>query len=272
MAVKLSLGQYYAADSPVHHMDPRAKIVCALAVIVSVFFIHTTVQLALGFAFAVAVAVLSRVPAAKMLDSIRPVAFVLLLLGLFNLFVTTTGEVVLEAGALRITTDGLRAALIYSLRLVIGVIAGVLILLTTTPSQLTDAFDALLSPLSRIGLPGHELAMVFSLMLRFIPTLSNEAGAVMDAQKSRGGALGEGSPFKRVRAVAPVLVALLASSLHHANDLSRALDARCYVGGASRSHWHPLHMRGTDWLSILLAAAYVAALILLGNYAIGTLR
>ena len=173
MAIKLSLGQYFVADSPIHRMDPRAKIVCALAVIVSVFFIHSIPQLALGFAFVVFMAFPSHVPAIKLLESIRPVVFVLLLLGLFNLFVTTTGDVVFSAGILRITTDGIRAAFIYSLRLVIGVIAGVLILLTTTPSRLTDAFDSLLSPLARIGLPGHELAMVFSLMLRFIPTLAD---------------------------------------------------------------------------------------------------
>ena len=264
MAIKLSLGQYFVADSPIHRMDPRAKIVCALAVIVSVFFIHSIPQLALGFAFVVFMAFLSHVPAIKLLESIRPVVFVLLLLGLFNLFVTTTGDVVLSAGILRITTDGIRAAFIYSLRLVIGVIAGVLILLTTTPSRLTDAFDSLLSPLARIGLPGHELAMVFSLMLRFIPTLADETRAILDAQRARGGALGEGSPIRRIRAVAPVLVSLLASSLHHANDLSRALDARCYVGGASRSHWHPLHMRGVDWLYIAITTVYVTALILIG--------
>jgi energy-coupling factor transport system permease protein len=101
-------------------------------------------------------------------------------------------------------------------------------------------------------------------MLRFIPTLADEASAVMDAQTSRGGALSEGSPIRRVRAVAPILVAQLASSLHHADDLSRALDARCYVGGAARSHWHPLRMRAADWLALLATAAYVVALLLIG--------
>jgi len=265
MAFKISMGQYYAGDSPVHRLDPRAKIVGALAVMVSVFFINTPAQLVLGFAFMLGAVLLARIPAHKVLDSIKPLVVMLLVLSLFNLFLVNTGEVLWTAGPLRITTDSLRAALLYSLRLVVGVIAAALIMLTTTPSQLTDAFDAMLAPLSRVGLPGHELAMVFSLMLRFIPTIADEASAVMDAQTARGGALGEGSPIKRVRAVIPVLVALLASSLHHANDLSRALDARCYEGGAARSHWHPLHMRGTDWLALLLVAAYVAALVVLGS-------
>lgn len=264
MAMRLSLGQYYATDSAVHRMDPRAKVVCALAIMIAVFFIHTPAQLVMGFACMLAVVALAHVPVRKILDSIRPVVFVLLVLSLFNLFLVNTGEVLWQAGPLRVTTDSLRAALLYSLRLVIGVVAGVLILLTTTPSQLTDAFDAMLSPLARLGLPAHELAMVFSLMLRFIPTLADEAQAVVDAQASRGGALAEGSPAKRVRAIVAVLVALLASSLHHADDLSRALDARCYVGGASRSHWHPLHMRPADWAAVAATGVYVAALIMLG--------
>ncbi len=264
MALRISIGQYVAADSVLHRLDPRAKVGAALAIMVSVFFIHVPIQLVLGFAFVLGVVALSRVPAGKVLDSLRPVVVVLLVLSLFNLFLTSTGEVLATLGPLRITTGGVEAALLYSLRLVIGVLAGALILLTTTPSQLTDAFDSLLAPLARLGLPAHELAMVFSLMLRFIPTLADEAAAVTDAQTSRGGALSEGSPIKRVRAVVPIVVALLASSLHHANDLSRALDARCYEGGAARSHWHPLRMRRADWLALATTAAYVGALMALG--------
>lgn len=264
MALRLRLGQYYSTDSVVHSLDPRAKSVCAVAVMVSVFFIHTPVQLAMGYAFALIAVALARIPASKVLASIRPVAFALLLLSIFNLFLVNTGDVLWQLGFLRITTDSLAAALLYSLRLVVGVIAGALILLTTTPAQLTDAFDSLLAPLSKIGLPGHEIAMVFSLMLRFIPTLADEASAVIDAQTARGGALGVGSPLQRIRAVTAVLVALLASSFNHANDLSRALDARCYEGGATRSHWHPLHMRARDWLALAITAVFVAALIILG--------
>ena len=264
MALRISLSQYFAADSVVHRLDPRTKVCASLAVMVSVFCVHTPAQLALGFAFDLGAVALARIPTRKVLDSLRPIVFMLLLLGIFNLLLTSSGDTLAQLGPLRVTTDGVRAALLYSLRLIIGVLAGMLLLLTTTPAQLTDACDAMLAPLSRLGLPGHELAMVFSLMLRFIPTLADEARAVMDAQTARGGALSEGSPAKRVRAVVPVVVALLASSLHHANDLSRALDARCYEGGAARSHWHPLHMRRSDWLALGLTCAYVAALLATG--------
>ncbi|WP_417119050.1 energy-coupling factor transporter transmembrane component T family protein [Olsenella phocaeensis] len=264
MALRIRMGQYYPGDSPIHRLDPRAKVTAALAVMVSVFAISTPLQLAFGFAFALALLALAQVPAHKVLESIRPLVAMLLVLGLVNLLVNRSGEVVWRLGVLAITTGGLRAAFVYSLRLVIAVVAAALMLLTTTPTQLTDAFDAGLAPLARLGLPGHELAMVFSLMLRFIPTLADETQSILDAQASRGGRLLAGSPVRRIRAVGAILVALLASSIHHAEGLSRALDARCYEGGAERSHWHPLHMRGADWLAVGATTAYVAALVALG--------
>ena len=269
MALRISLGQYYNADSIVHRLDPRAKVVIALIMMVTVFFITTPLKLALGFIVILGTVTLAHIPAHKVLSSIKPVVFMLVLLGLFNLFLTTDGTPLMYLGPLQITTLGVRAALLYSLRLIIGVLAGMLMLLTTTPAQLTDAFDALLAPLARVGLPAHELAMVFSLMLRFIPTLTDEAGAIMDAQTARGGALSEGSPLKRVRSVIPVVVSLLASALHHANDLSRALDARCYVGGAKRSHWHPLHMHAVDWLALVLTIIYATLLVVPWDFVVG---
>ncbi len=264
MAIRITLGQYYSADSALHRLDPRTKVCVAITIMVAVFAINTPVQLALGFACMLGAVVLAHIPAHRVIESLAPVCVMLVVLGVFNLLLTDSGEVLTALGPIRITTDGVRAAFLYSLRLVIGVLAAMLLLLTTTPAQLTDAFDALLSPLARVGLPAHELAMVFSLMLRFIPTLADEASALVDAQTARGGALGEGSPIKRVRAVVPLVVALLASSLHHANDLSRALDARCYEGGGARSHWHPLRMRGRDWAALALTCCYVAALVALG--------
>lgn len=265
MAFRITLGSYVPADSPIHRLDPRTKIVCGLALMVSVFFIHTPLQLVFGWAIALALVALSRVPTGKVLKSIRPIVAMLMILAFFNLLLVTTGDVLVAFGPLRITTDGLWAAVNYSLRLVIAVIAATLILLTTTPTQLTDAFDALLAPLSRIGLPGHEIAMVFALMLRFIPTIADEASAIIDAQTARGGALAEGSLFKRIRSVVPIVVSLLASSLRHANGLSRALDARCYEGGAARSHWHPLKLHALDGVAALLVVAYVVGLLMLGR-------
>lgn len=263
MPVRITMGQYYPAQSPVHRADPRMKTIAMLVLVITCFFVRNFWQLALGYAVIAALIALAHVPAKKVLDSVRPLMVMFAVLSLMNLFVHTGGDVLCHLGPLTVTTAGLWAAVLYTLRLVIAVVACALLLLTTTPTQLSDTFDALLSPLARLGLPAHELAMVFSLMLRFIPTLGDEAAAIMDAQTARGGALGEGSLPQRVRAVGPILVALFASSMHHANGLARALDARCYVGGASRTHWHPLRMRRTDWLGLILCAAYCVGLALL---------
>ena len=265
MAFRISLGSYVPADSVLHRLDPRSKIVCGLAIMVSVFFIRTPLQLAFGWAIALGLVLLSHLPAGKVLSSIKPIVMVLLALSVFNLLLVDTGSTLVALGPLHITTGGLWAAVNYSLRLVVAVIAATLILLTTTPTQLTDAFDSLMSPLTHIGLPGHEIAMVFSLMLRFIPTIADEASAILDAQTARGGALAEGSLVDRVRSVIPIVIALLASSLRHANGLSRALDARCYEGGAARSHWHPLELHARDGLSVAVTCVYVVALLVLGS-------
>ena len=264
MALRITMGQYYPADSPIHRLDPRTKLLCGLAVMVLVFFIRSPWGLALGYAAMTGAVIASRVPLSKVARAVRPLVVMLLVLSVFNLLFRRDGDVLLSAGPLVVTTGGVQAAFLFSLRLVIGVVAATLLLLTTTPTRLTDACDALLAPLARIGLPAHELAMVFSLMLRFIPTLADEAGAIMDAQASRGGALSEGSLVQRVKAVVPVVVALLASSVRHANGLSRALDARCYEGGAARGHWHPLRFGWQDGVAFLLTTLYGVAIVLLG--------
>ena len=264
MALRISMGQYLPGNSPLHRLDPRVKLGGTLVLVLSVFGITTPVQLLLGLAGIAALFACAHVPLTKVAASIRPVVAILTLLAVFNLFFVQEGDVLWRWGVLDVTTGGVRVAVIYSLRLVIATLAAALMLLTTTPTQITDACDAALSPLARLGLPGHELAMVFSLMLRFIPTLADETQAILDAQTMRGAPIGKGSPIRRARSLMPVLIALLASSAHHADGLSRALDARSYVGGATRSHWHPMRMRPMDWLAVVLLMAYVGALVATG--------
>ena len=141
---------------------------------------------------------------------------------------------------------------------------GGLILLTTTPTQLSDAFDRMMAPLARLGLPAHEVAMVFSLMLRFVPTIADETSTILDAQSMRGGGLDEGGPLRRIRAIVPVVVALLASCLRHADGLSRALDARCYEGGEGRTHLHEQRLGRRDAVATAVTLAFLAALVALG--------
>jgi len=263
VALRITIGQYYHADSPVHRLDPRAKLGCALALMVTVFFIVTPLQLALGLAFAAALVTVARLPLRNVLASIRPLVVVLVILGIFNLFYVHTGTIVLTIGPLAITDEAIWWAVCYPLRLSAAILYGAVILLTTTQIQLADAFDAALAPITRLGGPGHELAMVFSLMLRFIPTIADEASSIIDAQTARGGGIGEGSFAHRVRSIGPMLVALLGSAMRHADGVARALDARCYEGSVGRSHWHPLHFRARDAVAVAITAAYLIALFLL---------
>ena len=227
MAFRLNVGQYFDAPSPIHALDARAKLCCALA-------------------------------------SVRPLVVFLGVLSLFNLVFVQTGEVLLAAGPLTITAGGAWAAVLYTIRFGLALMLGGLILLTTTPTQLSDAFDRMMAPLARLGLPAHEVAMVFSLMLRFVPTIADETSAILDAQSMRGGGLDEGGPLRRIRAIVPVVVALLASCLRHADGLSRALDARCYEGGEDRTHLHEQRLGRRDAVATAITLAFLAALVALG--------
>lgn len=267
MALRISIGQYYAADSPVHALDARVKLWCVLATLVAIFCAAGPAQLALALAFVAALLVAARVPAGRVLASIRPLMVFLAVLSLFNLLFVRTGEVVASLGPLSVTAGGVSAAVLYTARFALALVTGSVVMLTTTPTQLADAFDRMLSPLSRIGLPGHEIAMVFSLMMRFVPTLADEASSIIDAQSLRGGAFDEGSPVRRVRSIVPVVVALLASGLRHADGLSRALDARCYEGGSGRTHLHEPSIGPRELIAAALTAAFVALLALLGALA-----
>lgn len=267
MAFRLDIGQYYDTSSPVHALDARVKLWCAFAALVALFCVSGPAQLVAGAVFVVTLTLLARVPARRILASVRPLVVLLVVLSLFNLVFVQTGDVVAPLGPLVITSGGVWAAILYTCRLVLALVVGSLILLTTTPTQLSDAFDRMLSPLGRFGLPGHEIAMVFSLMLRFVPTIADETSAIIDAQSLRGGSFDEGGPVQRVRSIIPVVVALLASCLRHADGLSRALDARCYEGGEGRTHLHESRLGARELVAALLCVAFIAALVLLAVFA-----
>ncbi len=263
MAFKLNIGQYYRASSSIHRMDARVKICCALACVIAVFSSGNISQLAVSILFVEIIVQAAKIPLRQILASIRPLVGFMGFLSLFNLLFVQRGEVLLALGILHITTGGIWSAVLYTARFGLAFIVGGLILLTTTPTQLADAFDSLLSPLARLGLPAHEIAMVLSLVLRFVPTLANETAAVIDAQAMRGGGLDEGGLVQRARSTVAVLTAVLTSGLRHADGLSRALDARCYEGGARRTHLHVQRITAADVKIALLCVAFVAAHILL---------
>ena len=186
MALRVSVGQYYSADSPIHELDPRAKVALTLVYMVSCFFVANPAMLALSGAFVFAAIAASRVPVRLLLRSVRTIMFFLVFTSVFNLFFVQTGQVLLSAGPVAFTYDGVWAAALYTLRFLFLLLMGALLMCTTTPIALTDAAEDLLAPLARLGLPVHDAALIMSIALRFVPTLSREAENIVAAQTARG--------------------------------------------------------------------------------------
>ncbi|MCH3967634.1 MAG: energy-coupling factor transporter transmembrane component T [Atopobiaceae bacterium] len=264
MSARIGMGSYVPGDSPLHRLDPRCKALVMLVLMVSSMLVGTPAQLALAAALTACLVLACGVRPGRVLSSVGGILVFLLVVGLFNLLFVQTGDVVATLGPVRLTTGGVWAAVLYSCRFGLLVVMGATLMVTTTPTALADAFESLLSPLSHLGLPVHEVAMVMSLALRFVPTLSDEAADIRQAQAARGGTLETGRPMERARAAMALMVPLLAGAIRHANGLSRALDARCYEGGAARTHYHELRLHPRDGAFAALAAGYLAILLFLG--------
>lgn len=261
MALRVSIGQYYSADSPIHRLDPRVKLVGALIYMVSCFFVQSVPALALAAAAVAAAILAAHVPLGRLISQVKPVVAFLLVTSVFNLFFVHTGTVLAALGPVRIYTDGAWAAVLYTARFFLLLLAGGLLLLTTTPTALCDAFERLLGPLEKLGLPVTQAALVLSIALRFVPTLATETDNIIAAQTARGADLEGKSALAYARACVPLIVPLFASALRHAENLGRAMDARCYTGGEGRTHYHVLELAPARDLPF--AAAMLIYLVLL---------
>ncbi len=261
MLKNLTLGQYYPVDSWVHRLDPRVKILLTIALIVAVFLVHSPAGYALILAFMYLVSRLAHVPFKLLLKGLKPLRFILILTFILNVFFTANTEEapLLDLGFTAIRASGLRQAVHFSLRLVFLVISTSLMTLTTSPIQLSDGMELLLSPLKVIHFPAHELAMMMSIALRFIPSLLEETDKIMKAQMARGADFESGNLIARAKAMVPLLVPLFVSSFRRAGDLAMAMEARCYHGGEGRTRLRVLKLTLDD----LLAALCVLILILL---------
>ncbi len=258
-----TIGRYQPGSSAMHRADARVKLVALIVLVVLSLAINTPAQLALAAIAFVAAAAISQLGPASIASNLRPIAPFVTIVALFNLFMAKGGATLAALGPLALTTGGIWIAVLYAARLLMAVGLGALLLLTTTPTQLTDAFESLLSPLSHLGVPTHEITMVLSLALRFVPVLANEAQSVMDAQATRGSSFEDAGLIGKLRATSAVLVPMFAGAIRHANNLSRALDARCYEGGAGRTHYHEQRLRPADAVLAVCALAYAAGLIAL---------
>ncbi len=265
MLKDITLGQYYPGDSPVHRMDPRAKLLLTVAYIAGVFLVSDLpgYLLALGFLF-VTVRV-SGIRFSYLLRGLRPLRFILLFTFLLNVLFSQGETALFRLGFFTLTREGLRNAVYFSLRLVFLVMGSSVLTLTTSPVQLTDALERLLHPLARFGFPAHELAMMMTIALRFIPTLLEEADKIQKAQMARGADFESGNLIARARAMVPLLVPLFVSSFRRANDLAMAMEARCYRGGEHRTRLRELRYTRLDLYGLLAMAGFFAAVLAEGR-------
>lgn len=257
----ITIGQYYPADSILHALDPRTKLTGTICFIVSVFLFHTFPGYAVATLFLGLLIRLSKVPVKFMFRGLKAVFMILIITVVFNVLLTP-GEILWKWGFLRVTKEGLVLAGTMAIRLTYLVIGSSIMTLTTTPNQLTDGMERLLRPLNRIHVPVHEIAMIMSIALRFIPILMEETDKIMKAQIARGADFENGNLIQKAKNLVPLLVPLFISAFRRANDLAMAMEARCYHGGDHRTQMKPLIYRGRDYAAMGALAVYLGIAVL----------
>lgn len=260
----ITLGQYYQTDSILHRMDPRVKLGGTLLYIISLFFFRNFMGYAIAALFLALVIHLSKVPFKFMVKGMKAILFLLLITVVFNLFLTQ-GTPLVKIWKLTITIEGIRMALTMVIRLSLLIIGSSVMTLTTTPNNLTDAMEKMMRPLRVIKVPVHEVAMMMSIALRFIPILLEETDKIMKAQIARGADFESGNLVKRAKALVPLLVPLFISAFRRANDLAMAMEARCYRGGDGRTKMKPLIYKKRDCLAYAGIAVYLVVSIGIGR-------
>lgn len=265
MLKDITFGQYYETSSPVHKCDPRVKIILMICFIVFIFV--SANAFALGFsALAVFfVLLLSKVPLKLFLKNLKAIWMVLAFTAIINMFYADGGAVLIDFWKIEITTGGIYRALFMSLRIVLLIFISSVLTYTTTPNNLTEAIERLLSPLKYVGLKNavHTFAMMMTIALRFIPTLIEEAEKIMNAQKARGADLENGKLVERVKALIPILIPLLISSVRRAYELAEAMECRCYNGGEGKTRMKQLHLSIIDLFAGVFIVAFAGIIITL---------
>jgi energy-coupling factor transport system permease protein len=262
MLTEITLGQYYPGESPVHHLDPRTKILAVLFYMVMVFLAQSPLSYGLLVLFLVVAAAVAKLPPGLLIKSIKPL-WIIIALTMGIHFFTDPGEVLWQWKFLTLTKEGVIMGVKMSLRLVLLLLVSSLMTFTTSPIVLTDGIESLLRPFKKIGVPAHELAMMMTIALRFIPTLLEETDRIMKAQMSRGADFSSGNIMKRAKNLLPILIPLFISSFRRADELALAMEARCYHGGEGRTRMHELVYRKQDGVVAFLMLALLIVLVYL---------
>ncbi len=261
MLKDITIGQYYPADSYIHRLDPRTKLIGTLVFIISLFVFEGFFGYIWATIFLAAVIGISKVPFRYIVKGLKAIFVILVFTMVFNILLTP-GEALWQWKFIRISREGLVLAVKMGARLIYLVMGSSIMTLTTTPNQLTDGLERLLRPLNRIHVPVHEIAMMMSIALRFIPILMEETDKIMKAQIARGADFESGNLIKKARNMVPLLVPLFISAFRRANDLAMAMEARCYHGGDSRTQMKPLRYRRGDMVAFFILFLYFGAVIL----------
>ena len=266
MLKNITLGQYFPGDSFIHRLDPRTKLLATVALIAIVFVAQGFSGFLLIAAFVVACAASTGIHLKFLVRGLKPIMFIIIFTFVLNLFFQTEGRELVHWGFIRITDQGLRMASFMAMRLILLVVSSQLLTLTTSPIALTDGMERLFNPLKKIKVPVHEMSMMMSMALRFIPTLIEETDKIMSAQKARGADFETGNLFQRAKALLPLLVPLFVSAFRRADDLAIAMESRCYHGGEGRTRMKQLKWHTRDTIAMLLGLALLAAVIVLRRF------
>ena len=261
----ITLGQYFPGDSPIHRLDPRAKLIAMICYIVALFLGQWFVTYAVLFLALAAVVKVSTVKPKALLRGLKPVVFILVFTAVLNIFYTP-GEALASFWIFTITREGIVHAFFMVVRIIMLITCTFLLTYTTSPLALTDGLESLLGPLKKLRVPVHELAMMMSIALRFIPTLIEETDKIMSAQKARGADFESGNLLQRAKALVPILVPLFVSAFRRADELAVAMECRCYHGGEGRTKLHVLHYQGRDYAVLLAYGGALAAVLALGRF------
>lgn len=262
----VSFGQFYPVDSFVHRLDPRLKILFLIAYIVAIFLASNFYGLAACAVVLVLIVIFARIPFGKVLRAIRGVTFLVLFTAILNVLFYSGETVYWEWGIFCISFEGIIFSLFLALRLVLLVVCSSMLTYTTTPVSLTDGVESLLTPLKWIRIPVHEIALIMSIALRFIPILMDETSRIKNAQMARGADFESRGLGKKIKATIPILVPLLLSAFRRADELGDAMDARCYTGGKHRTKYKKLRFTWRDAVAFLLGAALIAGVVVMKIY------
>lgn len=267
----ITLGQFMPGKSIIHRLDARSKILLLLGFIVFIFVCTNYISLLLITLASLLVILLTKISFKQYLKSMKVILFVVVFTGILNLFYGS-GNVLFEWGFLKITEGGVNNAVFITIRIATLVMISSVLTFTTSPTDLTDAIERLLKPLSYLHIKVHEIAMMMTIALRFIPTLLEETDKIMNAQKARGADMESGNIFQRIRALIPVLIPLFVSSFRRANDLAMAMECRCYNGGNGRTRMKVLHFSKSDLFAVIYSVIIFAGVILCNIYFPATVR